>query len=65
MRVSCIRFTDYEAKKAPASNKEGLRLLGATFSHLLNPYQLLVIPLTIWSGVEQAFIQGDFTIVSS
>ncbi|XP_018010588.1 UNC93-like protein isoform X2 [Hyalella azteca] len=55
------RFGDYESKKEAATMKDGVRLLGATFRHLMHPYQLLIIPLTVWSGVEQAFIQGDFT----
>ena len=28
------------------------------------PYQLLIIPLTFWSGVEQSFFLADFTAVS-
>ncbi|XP_050399300.1 protein unc-93 homolog A [Patella vulgata] len=38
------------------------KLLIATFKHLISsPAQLLLIPLTIYSGVEQAFISGDYT----
>ncbi|CAL4066106.1 unnamed protein product, partial [Meganyctiphanes norvegica] len=43
------------------SNKTGLQLVVATFNLMRNPYQLLIIPLTIWSGLEQAFIGADFT----
>merc|ERR1711936_1566305 len=39
----------------------GLQLLVATFKHMLKPYQLLVIPLTFWSGVEQGFFLSDYT----
>jgi hypothetical protein len=28
-----------------------------------NPYQLLIIPLTLWSGFEQAFLTAEFTAV--
>ena len=28
---------------------------------MMKPYQLLVIPLTIWSGVEQGFFLSDYT----
>lgn len=28
------------------------------------PYQMMIIPLTLWSGFEQAFIGADFTAVS-
>jgi predicted MFS family arabinose efflux permease len=36
-------------------------LLFATFKHMKKPYQLLVIPLTLWSGVEQGFFGADYT----
>ena len=39
----------------------GLELLVATFKHMKKPYQLLVIPLTFWSGVEQGFFFSDYT----
>jgi len=41
--------------------KSPLQLLLATFYHMKKPYQLLIIPLTLWSGFEQGFIQADFT----
>lgn len=43
------------------SGKTGVQLLVASFNHMRHPYQLLIIPLTIWSGVEQAFIGADYT----
>jgi hypothetical protein len=43
----------------------GLSLLIATFKQMKNPYQILIIPLTIWSGFEQAFLGADFTAVIS
>ncbi len=42
----------------------GVSLLIATFKHMLNPLQLLIIPLTMWSGFEQAFFSADFTAVN-
>uniref|UniRef100_A0A2C9JVH4 UNC93-like protein n=1 Tax=Biomphalaria glabrata TaxID=6526 RepID=A0A2C9JVH4_BIOGL len=40
------------------------QLLVSTFRHLFSsPIQVMLIPLTIYSGVEQAFIGGDFTKV--
>lgn len=39
----------------------GLQLLSATFNQLKKPYQQLLIPLTIFIGMEQAFISADFT----
>lgn len=37
------------------------RLLVATFMHMRDTRQLLLIPLTMYSGLEQAFITGDYT----
>ncbi|CAL4114148.1 unnamed protein product [Meganyctiphanes norvegica] len=48
-------------RQGSSSGKSGLQLLVATFQHMRHPYQILIIPLTIWSGVEQAFIQADIT----
>lgn len=39
----------------------GFQLLLATFRHMTKPYQILIIPLTFWSGVEQGFFGADFT----
>ncbi|XP_077342639.1 protein unc-93 homolog A isoform X2 [Lithobates pipiens] len=33
----------------------------ATFRHLQDKRQALLIPLTMWSGFEQGFLAGDFT----
>ena len=44
--------------------KSGVQLLVATFKHMRKPYQLFIIPLTFWSGVEQGFFGADFTAVS-
>ena len=41
--------------------RSGVELLVATFSHMKKPYQILIIPLTFWSGVEQGFFGADFT----
>lgn len=50
---------------AAVEGKSELQLLVATFKHMRHPYQLLIIPLTIWSGVEQGFFQSDYTAVST
>jgi len=39
----------------------GLQLLVATFRHMMKKEQLLIIPLTFWSGIEQGFFGADFT----
>lgn len=49
-----------ESKK---QTKSPLSLLLNTIKHIKNPNQLLIIPLTLWSGFEQAFISADFTKV--
>ena len=36
----------------------------ATFRHMRKKEQLLVIPITFWSGIEQGFFGADFTAVS-
>ncbi|CAG0879668.1 unnamed protein product [Cyprideis torosa] len=53
-----------EADRNGPEGKEplsGYRLLIATFLHLRNPYQLLILPLTLWSGVEQGYFSAEFT----
>ena len=41
----------------------GLQLLIATFRNLKDPAQVLIIPITFWSGLEQGFFGADFTAV--
>ena len=53
--------TEREEEK---EKRSGVQLLVATFKHMRKPYQLLIIPLTLWSGVEQGFFLADFTAVS-
>ena len=43
--------------------ESGLNLLVATVKHLKDWRMLLVLPLTMFSGLEQAFTFGDFTQV--
>jgi hypothetical protein len=42
----------------------GLQLLLATVKHLKDKRQLLLVPLTIFSGLEQGYIGADFTQVN-
>jgi len=49
-----------ESKK---QTKSPLHLLLNTIKHIKNTNQMLIIPLTLWSGFEQAFISADFTKV--
>ena len=43
--------------------KEILELPVATFKHLRHPYMLFIIPLTMYSGFEQASFNAEFSKV--
>jgi len=43
--------------------KSPINLLINTIKHLKHKNQLLIIPLTMYSGFEQAYIGADFTKV--
>lgn len=45
-------------------SRSSWRMLFATFRHLRDPNQLLIIPLTLWTGFETAFWSADFTYVT-
>lgn len=47
--------------KAQRHDRASLQLLMLTMRHMKNPYQIFIIPLTIFSGLEIAFIADDFT----
>ena len=55
-----------EKRKGSESAKEisGIALLSATLNQCKKPNQQLLIPITVWIGMEQAFIGADFTQVS-
>ena len=38
-------------------------LIAATFNQMKKPKQILVVPLTIYSGIEQGFLLTDVTRV--
>lgn len=50
-----------EKQRKGESELSGIQLLSATAYHLKKPYQQLLIPITVWIGMEQAFIGADFT----
>lgn len=62
--MATCRFGENE-RTGSSTGKSGKELLIASFNHMRHPYQLLVIPLTMWSGVEQAFLSADYTAVSN
>lgn len=43
--------------------RHSVTLLISTAKHLRNFNQLLLIPLTIWSGLQQSFLGAQFTKV--
>jgi len=49
------------AREEKKEKRSGKQLLVATFKHMEKPYQMLIVPLTFWSGVEQGFFGADFT----
>ena len=51
-------------EKAAKKQLSGLELLVATFKHMVRKEQLLIIPITFWSGIEQGFFDAEFTAVS-
>jgi len=54
------RFGEDERQEGKAS-LTGKDLLIATFRHMKKKKQILIIPLTFWSGIEQGFFGADFT----
>lgn len=44
--------------------RENFALLFATVKHMSQKEQLLLIPITIWSGLEQGFFGADYSAVS-
>ncbi|XP_066260260.1 UNC93-like protein isoform X2 [Euwallacea similis] len=55
------RYGEKQRRNSGAAELSGIQLLSATFIQLKKPYQQLLIPITIYIGVEQAFISADFT----
>ncbi|CAK9799471.1 UNC93-like protein [Anthophora quadrimaculata] len=48
-------------RRVDSQELSGIQLLSATAYQLKKPYQQLLIPITVWIGMEQAFIGADFT----
>lgn len=48
-------------RKGSGSDTSGVRLFMVTLRHLTKPYQLLLIPITMLIGAEQAFVNVEFT----
>lgn len=56
-----------EKRKGSESAKElsGVALLSATMNQCKKANQQLLVPITVWIGMEQAFIGADFTQVNA
>lgn len=52
-------------RKGSGSGLTGIRLLVVTIYQLLKIKQILLLPITMFIGAEQAFIAVDFTSVST
>lgn len=57
-----LRYGEKE-REGESSKLSGIGLFLATGKHMRNPYQILLIPITIWSGLEQGFFISDYTQV--
>ncbi|ODN04685.1 UNC93-like protein [Orchesella cincta] len=58
---SLDRYGEKERLEDDAVKMSTKRSLISTLRHMKKPYQLLLIPLTIFSGLEQSFFSADFT----
>lgn len=52
-------------RKGSGSGLSGFRLLTVTFKQLLQKKQVLLLPITMFIGAEQAFMAVGFTAVSN
>lgn len=50
-------------RKGSGSELSGIRLLSVTVKQLMQTKQILLLPITMFIGVEQAFMAVDFTSV--
>src|SRR5687768_5756158 len=57
----CRRYGELELKTKEKPKATGLLI--ATVKHLKKPQQLLIIPVTVWLGIQEAFIGADYTQV--
>lgn len=58
--IMLVAFLDPIRKEAPDPNPP-MQLLVETINHMRRGYQQLIIPLTVYSGMQQAFFSGDYT----
>lgn len=58
-----FRYGEKQRNTDPTREVSGIQLLSATAYQLKKPNQQLLIPITLWIGMEQAFIGADYTQV--
>lgn len=58
------RYGERRRGSITAQEVSGLKLVSASFKQMRKPNQQLLIPLTVFIGMEQALIGADFTQVS-
>ena len=58
------RFEENERQREDRRQLSSLQLVAATYNQMMKKKQLLIIPLTFWSGIEQGFFGADFTAVN-
>jgi predicted MFS family arabinose efflux permease len=60
--IIAIFLDHFKHKQSNKTEKmASMNTVTATVRHLKNKYQLLIVPFTLWSGFEQAFISADYT----
>ena len=52
---------NYMTSKQEKKEANSFQLIMATFKHIITPYQILITPISIWSGLSKGFIISDFT----
>lgn len=52
------------SRRGAGNGDSGLKLLAVTLRLLKERYQLLLLPITMFIGAEEAFVAVDFTAVS-
>ena len=54
------RYGELDLKKK--AKPKALELLVATIRHWRKPTQILIIPISIWTGMQEAFVGAEFTM---
>ena len=65
-KIIVFIFTNFNqnSESESAEKKDPMEMFKATINHMSDKRQLLLIPITVYSGFEQAFLWSDYTRVS-